>query len=96
MLTLVMIIALFRFAQLFFVVESVSKMLLTLYVMILDVYPFAIIMLAYYVVGTQVFSTIYQDKVAGDWGAGNYVSIFQSFTATFDATLGAYGYQNST
>lgn len=61
MLTLVMTIALGRFFQLFLVVEKVSKMLLTLYVMILDVWPFAIIMLAYYGFGTQIFSTIYQD-----------------------------------
>lgn len=61
LITLVMFVALGRFFQLFLVVENVSKMLLTLYVMILDVWPFAIIMLAYYLFGTQVFSTIYQD-----------------------------------
>ena len=53
------IIALIRFFSLFLVNENISKMLLTLYVMVLDVWPFAIIMCCYYVIGMQVFSTIY-------------------------------------
>ena len=52
------IIALLRFFSLFLVNENISKMLLTLYVMVLDVWPFAIIMICYYVIGMQVFSTI--------------------------------------
>ena len=52
LITIVMMVSLVRFFQLFLVVEKVSKMLLTLYVMILDVWPFAVIMLAYYLLGT--------------------------------------------
>jgi len=52
MLTLVMLIALLRFFQQFLIIQNVSKMILTLLVMVIDVYPFAIIMIAYYVFGT--------------------------------------------
>ena len=95
MLSGVIIIALLRFFSLFLVIENVSKMLLTLYVMILDVWPFAIIMLAYYMIGTQIFSTIYQDMEKSTWGGGSYDTLFDSVTATYDATLGAYGYMET-
>lgn len=95
LITLVMVVALGRFFQLFLVIEKVSKMLLTLYVMLLDVWPFAVIMLAYYLVGTQIFSTIYQDYQQSEWAYGTYETIFQSLTNVYDATLGAYDYMNT-
>ena len=43
-----------------------------------------------------MFSTIYQDYTSNDWGYGSYHGIFESLTATYDATLGAYDYMNTT
>jgi len=62
LMTIVIALGMCRFFMLFFVVESISKMLLTLKVMVADVWPFMVIMLAYYLIGTQTFSTLYQDE----------------------------------
>jgi len=92
LMTIVIALGMCRFFMLFLVVESISKMLLTLKVMVADVWPFMVIMLAYYLIGTQTFSTLYQDEQNAAWEAADYVEFFNSFRATFDATMGAYGY----
>jgi len=48
-----------RFFMLFLVIPSVSKMLLTLVAMLVDVGPFAFIMACYCLIVTQLFSTQY-------------------------------------
>lgn len=58
---LVFTLALSRFFALFLVVSSVSRMLLTLFYMLIDVLPFGAIMLCYMYIATQIFSTRYQD-----------------------------------
>ena len=56
---IVFILALGRYFLLQLVVSEVSKMLLTLIYMVIDVIPFAVIMLAYMYLATQIFSTRY-------------------------------------
>jgi hypothetical protein len=46
---------------LFLVVPAVSKMLLTLVAMLIDVGPFSMLMFCYLFAATQLFSTLYQD-----------------------------------
>lgn len=95
LVTIVIVLGMYRFFILFLVVESISKMLLTLKVMVADVWPFMVIMLAYYLFGTQTFSTLYQDDVNKSWEYADYTEFFNSLRATFDATMGAYGYQSA-
>ena len=59
MVAAVIALALGRFFILQLVVPSVSKMLLTLVSMLVDVKGFAILMLLYCLIMTQIFSTMY-------------------------------------
>ena len=61
MVAAVIVLALGRFFILQLVVPSVSKMLLTLVSMLVDVKGFGVIMLLYMLIMVQVFSTMYQD-----------------------------------
>ena len=61
MVAAVIALALGRFFILQLVVPSVSKMLLTLVSMLVDVKGFAILMLLYCLIMIQIFSTMYQD-----------------------------------
>mmetsp|Transcript_13250 Transcript_13250/g.20719 ORF Transcript_13250/g.20719 Transcript_13250/m.20719 type:complete len:131 (+) Transcript_13250:2515-2907(+) len=58
-IVLILTMAWIRFFVLFLVIPSVSKMLLTLVAMLVDVGPFAFIMGAYMLIATQIFSTQY-------------------------------------
>jgi hypothetical protein len=51
-----------RFFLFFLVVPSVSKMLLTLVAMIYDVQSFFMVMIAYLMMATQIFQTLFQDS----------------------------------
>ena len=59
MVAAVIVLALGRFFILQLVVPSVSKMLLTLVSMLVDVKGFGVIMLLYMLIMVQVFSTMY-------------------------------------
>jgi hypothetical protein len=59
MVAAVLTLAFSKFFALFIVVPSVSKMLLTLFTMLVDVVPFLFIMLCYIALATQLFSTQY-------------------------------------
>jgi len=61
LVVVVLLLAMSRFFMLFLVLPSISKMLLTLVAMLIDVLPFAFIMACYIVIATQLFSTQYQD-----------------------------------
>ena len=61
MVALLLVLALIRFFILFLAVESVSKMLLTLIYMMIDVGTFLFIMICYLAFSTLLFSALYQD-----------------------------------
>jgi hypothetical protein len=84
---MVFTLALIRFFSLQLVVSSVSKMLLTLFYMLIDVIPFGVIMVCYMYIATQIFSTRYQDINQDAYG-----SIYISLNTCFDAMLGGYAY----
>ena len=81
----VLILAFGRFFLLFLVVPSISKMLLTIITMLIDVMPFAFIMVCYILFSTQFFSTLYQDIIQDKYG-----TLFFSFRQNFDNALAVY------
>ena len=50
-----------RFFQYFLIIPSISKMILTLISMLIDVNPFLSLMIIYLMFSTQFFSTMFQD-----------------------------------
>ena len=87
MVALLLVLALIRFFILFLAVESVSKMLLTLIYMMIDVGTFLFIMICYLAFSTLLFSALYQDTNQTDYG-----SIFSSLQVIFLNLLGGYQY----
>lgn len=69
MVAILIILAMGRFFILQLVVPSVSKMLLTLVYMLIDVKGFAFLMMCYLLVSTQMFSTAYQDTNPDAFGS---------------------------
>lgn len=84
---LLLVLALGRFFILFLVVPSISKMLLTLVYMMIDVGPFLFIMICYLMFSTLLFSCLYQDNNQDVYG-----KIFSSFEQNFLNMLGSYQY----
>ena len=79
MVAAVIVLALGRFFILQLVVPSVSKMLLTLVSMLVDVKGFGVIMLLYMLIMVQVFSTMYQDT-----NPQFFEKLYTSFQTSFD------------
>lgn len=75
----------FRVFLYFLVVSSVSKMLLTLYMMILDTLAFILLLATWIFVSAVVFTTMFQDTTDAV-----YKDLYTSCLVLFDALLGGY------
>lgn len=66
-------------------IPSVSKMLLTLYMMILDTIAFLFLLAIYMIWATAVFSTLFQDTKGG-----SYKDLFTTFLTLWNGLFGGY------
>jgi hypothetical protein len=72
----------------FLLVRSISKLLLTLFEMIIDTLSFLLIFGCYMILTASVFTTLYQDQLAP-----NYGNLLLSIRTLFDAGLAVYSYK---
>ena len=77
-----------RFYLFFFMLEELSKMLLTFLAMIVATAPFMFIVIAYLIIAAAVFTTIFQDVNYALYG--NFVISIRSM---FDGLMGGYSYK---
>lgn len=86
---LVMTLAWIRFFSMFLIVKEISKMMLTLVNMLMDVVPFLFIMACYIFFAIQMFSTLYQDV------SPKFQNIvMNSGLTTYDTAMGNYDYED--
>ena len=89
MVAAVLVLVWARLYMLFLVIPSISKMILTLGAMLLDVRPFMILISCYLIFSTQLFSTLFQDINE------DFSSLFGSFQVVYNGIIGAYSYGGS-